>query len=251
MNINAYLSRIGIQSIGSPNLPFLTRLQEDHVLHVPFENLDIMADPPVPIQLSIPALYKKVVENGRGGFCYELNGLFHELLQACGYQVSYISARVKNEEGSFGPPFDHLALLVYLDQPYLVDVGFGDHYRSPLPLTGVVHEDISGCYRIMKLEGSKEYELQKQKNGEWATQYRFSVEPCSWESFNSMCDYKQTSPHSKFTQKRICTMATHEGRITLSDKGITITKGKEKTEYPFTSEQPLEWALPYYFGIAL
>src|SRR5271157_4958068 len=76
-----------------------------------------------PIRLEPPLLYEKIVVRRRGGFCYELNGLFSQLLTALGFQVQMLSARVRRDDGGFGPEFDHMLLKVELEQPWLVDVG--------------------------------------------------------------------------------------------------------------------------------
>ncbi len=86
----------------------------------------------MPIHLDIPLLYDKIVMRRRGGFCYELNGLFCELLTAMGFQVQMLSARVRRDDGGFGPEFDHMLLKVELEEPWLVDVGFGDSFVDPI-----------------------------------------------------------------------------------------------------------------------
>lgn len=250
MNVSAYLQRIGMQSVGSPDLSLLSLLQEKHLLHIPFENLDISLNRP--IRLSLPAFFKKVVQQHRGGFCYELNGLFAWLLQECGYNISLISARVRNTEGTLGPEFDHLALLVHLDQPYLVDVGFGDSYRRPLPITGEEVEDISGRYRVVSADAIEDgYAMQKRMDNGWVTVYQFTTQPYELEAFASMCDYHQTSPKSTFTQKKMCTIAIPDGRITLSQNFLTITKDGKQQKYPISSEQQFHQELQRHFGIKL
>src|SRR5205823_1875252 len=80
------------------------------------------------------SLFRKVVENGRGGFCYELNGLFAALVRSLGFRVDMLAAEVANENGEFGPELAHMTLMVSLEQRYLADVGFGDSFREPLLL---------------------------------------------------------------------------------------------------------------------
>src|SRR2546427_8621834 len=127
VNTKAYLERINYplnyrRSL-APDAETLRALQVAHLLAVPFENLSIHAGQP--IILEDDALFTKIVENGRGGFCYEANGLFAALLRALGFNVAMLSAEVANAEGEFGPNFDHMALMVMLEQRWLVDVGFG------------------------------------------------------------------------------------------------------------------------------
>src|SRR6185369_11099575 len=86
------------------------------------------------IVLDEDALYTKIVDQRRGGFCYELNGLFAGLLRALGFDVAMLAAGVARPDGSFGPIFDHMALMVTLNERWLVDVGFGDSFLEPLLL---------------------------------------------------------------------------------------------------------------------
>lgn len=249
MNVSAYLRRIGLSAVDHPDRQFLSRLQENHLLHIPFENLDISLHRP--IRLSLPRVYEKVVERGRGGFCYELNGLFHWLLRECGFHTTLISARVREADGSFGPEFDHLAVLVLLETPYVVDVGFGDCCRHPLPLTGEELEDISGRYRVISKADGEGYALQKKMEHNWVTEYYFTTLPHELQSFTPMCEYHQTSPASTFTQKKMCTIATEDGRITLTQDFLTITQDGKKQKRPVASDDQFRDELLRYFGIKL
>jgi N-hydroxyarylamine O-acetyltransferase len=122
MNIKAYLDRIHYHGSLETNADTLRELQVAHLLSVPFENLSIHSHQP--IILEDEALFTKIVENKRGGFCYEANGLFAALLRALGFNVAMLSAEVANAAGEFGPNFDHMTLLVSLEQRWLVDVGW-------------------------------------------------------------------------------------------------------------------------------
>src|SRR5690242_9417454 len=110
MDIAAYLQRIGYSGSRVPSADALRALHVAHLQAVPFENLDIHLRRP--ISLDPERLFQKIVLERRGGFCYELNGLFAALLRALGFQVTYLSASDAHADGGYGPPFDHLALLV-------------------------------------------------------------------------------------------------------------------------------------------
>src|SRR5437762_1316123 len=132
LKVTAYLNRINYRGSLVPTPETLRDLQVAHLLTVPFENLSIHAKEP--IVLEDEALFTKIVEHRRGGFCYEANGLFAALLRAIGFDVTMLSAEVANREGGFSQPFDHMALMVKLEQRWLVDVGFGDSFLEPLLL---------------------------------------------------------------------------------------------------------------------
>src|SRR5215211_5668577 len=128
-----YLRRIGYSGPIKPDAQTLRGLHLAHMFSVPFENLDIGLGRP--IRLSEEALWEKIVVQRRGGFCYELNGLFAWLLTQLDFDVTYLNARVYNRQGQLGIDFDHLALLVQIPHQsgrWLVDVGFGDSFNEPL-----------------------------------------------------------------------------------------------------------------------
>src|SRR5689334_17036776 len=108
LDIPTYLQRIAYRGSLQPTAATLRALHQAHMLAVPFENLDIHLGRP--LLLDRPALFEKIVARRRGGFCYELNGLFAALLQALGFDVTMLSARVARTQGGFGPEFDHLTL---------------------------------------------------------------------------------------------------------------------------------------------
>ena len=250
MDTNAYLKRINYHGSLTPTAETLRELQLAHLLAVPFENLSIHAKQP--IVLADEALFTKIVERRRGGFCYECNGLFASLLRALGFEVAMLSAEVANADGVFGPPFDHMTLMVSLEQRWLVDVGFGDSFREPLLL------DEPG----EQLQGSRAYQIvtddsvftlrQRIEDGEWKAQYRFTLQPHEYDDYADMCRYHQTSPESHFTRARICSLATEEGRITLSDmRFITTSTTNEKQERGLTSDAEYATILRDRFGIVM
>lgn len=250
MNIKAYLDRINYHGSLAPIAATLRALQVAHLLAVPFENLSIHAAQP--IVLEDDALFTKIVEKRRGGFCYEANGLFAALLRELGFDVAMLSAEVANAEGEFGPNFDHMTLMVSLDQRYLVDVGFGDSFREPLRLDER-GEQVQGSrtYQIV-LDGTHLVLLQREDGDQWKAQYRFNLQSYTYADYAEMCRYHQTSPQSHFTRSRICSLATEEGRITLSDmRLITTSKGGGRQERVLTSEEEYADVLHDQFGIVM
>src|SRR5207248_10925077 len=128
MDTKAYLERIGYRGRIRPGPDLLRELHRKHLLSIPFANLDIHLDRP--IILSEKAFYDKIIREHRGGFCYELNGLFATLLDELGFKVSMLSARVARKGGGFSPKFDHMTLHVQLENPCIDYVVFGDYYTE-------------------------------------------------------------------------------------------------------------------------
>jgi N-hydroxyarylamine O-acetyltransferase len=249
LDIEAYLERINYHCALDVSTDTLRELQIAHLKAVPFENLSIHAGEP--IVLDDEALFIKIVKNRRGGFCYEANGLFAALLRALGFKVTMLAAEVASAEGDFGPNFDHMTLMVSLDQRWLVDVGFGDSFLEPLLLDNRNEQPQgSRAYRI-DLDGSQLVLRQRDEN-DWKAQYRFTLEPRVYADYAEMCHYNQTSPQSHFTRARICSRATDEGRITLSDlRWITTSKNDGRHERILTSEEEYAEILRKQFGIIM
>lgn len=236
MDIQAYLDRIGYRGPLTPAVETLRALQVAHLQTVPFENLSIHAGQP--IVLDDESLFDKVVTHRRGGFCYELNGLFAALLHDLGFQVAMLSAEVARADGTFSPKFDHMALLVTLDERWLADVGFGDSFRDPLRLDerGEQPEGVR-AFRIDE-DGSHFLLLRRDGDGQpWQPQYRFTLQPYEYADYVAMCRFHQTSPDSHFTRQTVCSLATPEGRITLSGMRLITTRGGERQERVLGSEE--------------
>jgi N-hydroxyarylamine O-acetyltransferase len=249
IDINAYLQRISYLKPLRVDLPTLRSLHRQHLLTVPFENLDIHQN--TRIMLDLENLEQKIVFNKRGGFCYELNGLFGALLRQIGFDVTLISAGVYNSRGICGPEFDHLALIVDLEKEWLVDVGYGNSFVEPLLLEiETLQNDITGIYRIDLLENF--FQLNSSENGEdFSPKYRFTKQRRQFSDFEEMCNFHQTSPESIFTKNRVCTLATNMGRKTLSGMEYAITQGPHKSKIQLKDDGHFKRILANEFRVVL
>ena len=251
MNVEAYLKRINYQGSLSVTPETLRDLQVAHLKTVPFENLSIHAGEP--IVLEGEALFKKIVEERRGGFCYECNGSFAELLSALGFDVEMLAAGVAHRQGGFGPIFDHMALAVTLAERWLVDVGFGDSFLEPLLLDSR-EEQVQGT-RSFRIDDDNDYLilLRRNEGEDWEPQYRFTLQPFGFPDYEEMCRFQQTSPESHFTQNVICSRVTEDGRITLSDMRLVTTSGPQRTrhEQMLTTREEYDHVLHDQFGIVM
>lgn len=252
MNVRTYLERINYTGPLVPTTETLRQLQVAHLLAVPFENLSIHAREPIVIEDE--ALFRKIINRRRGGFCYELNGLFAALLRALGFEVAMLSAQVANAEGNFSRDFDHMALMVPIDERWLVDVGFGDSFVEPLLLDSR-DSQVQGdrAYRVV-VDGERLVVMQRDDvdtSEEWKPQYRFALKPYQYSDYTEMCEYHQTSPLSHFTKARICSRLTPRGRITLSEMRFITTEGGERRERPVASQEEYADILREHFGIVM
>jgi len=264
LRLPAYLARIGYSGPTEPSAETLRALHRAHMLAVPFENLDIHIGRP--ILCDEAAFLHKIVNEHRGGFCYELNGAFAALLRVLGFRVTLLSARVAAADGNYSPEFDHLTLRVDLPgiagSAWLADVGFGDSFIEPLLLLpGLEQPQIGRVYRLVEnksqataemetvfyvevrsatpennssigkpIEEGKSRNEEKSPQEKWKRQYSFTLRPRQLADFAEMCRYHQISPDSHFTRQRLCTRPTSEGRITLSDLKLVETRNGSRME---------------------
>ncbi len=263
MDSHAYLRRIAYAGPLAPTLEALRALHYAHLLAVPFENLDIHRQ--VPIVLDEERFFDKIVRRRRGGFCYELNGLFAALLRELGFSVALLSARVPKAENCVGPEFDHLCLRVDLETPWLADVGFGESFIEPLPLLTNAQQfqrDVFYCletqdgrWRVLRyapeISGQRGLPVQTASEFQWRMLYDFTEQPRQLADFADMCRYHQTSPQSHFTRNRVCSILTPTGRITLTGTRLVITEDGTRREWPLATPEEYDTALQQYFRIQL
>ena len=248
-DVAGYLERIGFSNRDAASV---SALHEAHLLAVPFENLDIALGREIVLEPS--RIHDKIVARKRGGFCYELTGLFASLLRELGFDVDLLSARVANDAGELGPEFDHMALLVRCEGGrWLADVGFGDSFRAPLDLDDSSPQpggDPLGRAWSVRDAGSELELVQHSGDGSERVAYVFTLAPRLLEEYAPMCAWQQTSPESHFTRRRVCTRATPDGRVTLADDRLIVTTRDGRHETP-VAEADRTGVLRREFGVVL
>ena len=249
MDVELYLKRINYNGSREVSAATLRELHLAHLYAVPFENLSIHAHEP--IVLDSDALFQKIVERRRGGFCYEANGAFASLLRALGFNVTMLSAEVARGRGEFSQPFDHMALMVKLNEErWLVDVGFGESFFEPLRID-TTSEQVQGDEAFKIVPDGEFLIMLRYMDDEWEPKYRFTLEPHEFADYEEMCQYHQTSPESHFTQNRICSLPTPEGRKTLSGMRYIVSAKDGRAERTLESAQEYEQVLREQFGITM
>jgi N-hydroxyarylamine O-acetyltransferase len=233
VDVDAYLKRIGVAH-GDP----LAALHTAHICSVPFEDYDIHRG--VAISLDLDDLYDKIVRRGRGGFCYELNGLFGALLSELGHDVTLVSAFSLDEDGSRGPDFEHLRLIV--DNAWIADVGNGAWWRTPVPLPVGEH----GGVRV-EHNGELWCTSSRDRDGRWQRDWAWTMTPRALSEFLNRCRYQEHDPGSHFVQRRVASLAVDGGRITLVN-GVFSETGQPDRPVSADEERAL---LAERFGITV
>ncbi|RSN23764.1 acetyltransferase [Amycolatopsis sp. WAC 01416] len=245
MDVAAYLDRLGVDRPATADVAALRTLQERHLATVPFENLSIHLGEP--IVLDTEALFDKIVRRRRGGFCYELNGLFAALLRELGFDAVLKSAKVFRPDGTLGPPFDHAVVSVELDEPWLADVGFGRFSRFPLRLSATeAQADPEGEFLVLDAPHGDIDVLQDGK-----PQYRIERRPRALDEFAPTSFWQATSPDSHFTRGPTCSLPGKHGRVTLAGDKLIVTTHGVREETRLSSDQEILKTYRKEFGIEL
>ncbi|HEV7716145.1 MAG TPA: arylamine N-acetyltransferase [Steroidobacteraceae bacterium] len=200
MDLRAYLDRIRFTGPARPDLATLRAVHRAHQYAVPFENLDVQLKRPVTLDLE--ASYDKIVRRGRGGWCYEMNCVMGWALREIGFDVMRMGGGVMREQIGDVQLGNHLCLRVRLDQPYLVDVGFGGSLSEPMPLAAVSSFE-DRPYRHSLSETSDGYWRFAERALGDPFSFDFRAVPADEALFAAKCRHLQTDAASPFVQNLV------------------------------------------------
>ncbi len=253
VDLGAYVKRIGFSGGLRPDFECLTALCAAHVTSIPFENVSVFLGHPV--NLDLDSLQRKLVDERRGGYCFEQNGFMNEVLNAIGFDVCPLSARVRmGGERSFTPPRTHLINVVKLDgAEWIVDCGVGAMTPSA-PVRWVLdleQETTQEPLRIVNEEGL--FFLQYERKGVWADLYDFTGEEMPVIDREVANWWTSTNPESKFRQNLFCAIQHGVGeRKTLWDTEFHHRRGSEVLRsFELRSDEDTRRVLREEFGIDL
>lgn len=249
-DLDAYFRRLRYDGPRAPTLATLNALSFAHVRAIPFENLDVLLGRP--IELSPEAIEHKLLQEQRGGYCFEQNTLFLSVLLALGFEARPISARVRlDRPRDFTPPRTHLFTRVELDgQSYLADVGVGG-----LSLTGALRLELereqSTPHEPRRIVYEDGRYFHQAKLGEvWTDVCEFTLEempPIDREVANW---FTSAHPQSHFRNRLVCARATENGRISLLNRELKIrNKGAAAESRELRTPRELVAALDAHFGL--
>lgn len=225
MVLSDYLERIGLKDTPSADIDGLHLLQDHHMRHVPFENLDVLLRRR--LDLVPDALFKKIVTRSRGGYCFELNTLYASLLKRVGFDPIPMLARVWLRDPLETPPRTHLVNRVKIDgQDWISDVGFGGRAaRVPLRIEdGFEVDDGDGRIRIRK-DPKFGYRISRLQDGLWSDQYTVETDAAHRSDILSGNHWTENHPDSHFRHGIGVGLFTKEGRTSFYD-GVLTHRGQ-------------------------
>ena len=240
----AYLRRIGYSGPLDPSLKTLRALHRAHLLAISYENLDVQLG--VPLSLDPAAVFEKIVERKRGGWCYEMNGLFAWALRELRFDISLLAAAAGREQSGDAAAMNHLAILVHLDNPYLADVGFGNGFIAPLPLAEGMHSDGRFDFHLRQIDGEWWRFTNRPDSGD---SFDFQLTPYDLSAFEEKNRWLQHAEESSFVQNLVCHRFTDEGVVTLRGAVLTTLTPKETRQQIAQSRNQLAEILRNYFEL--
>lgn len=249
-SLDSYFERINYRGSTEACEDALRDIHTAHTLNVPFENLDVFYRRP--ILLDGASLYKKIVKERRGGYCFEMNGIFSLVLQEMGFKVTNLLARV-TIDGIHYTTKTHQAILVETGgNRWLADVGFGnDGMIAPLIFEeNTEQRQFAHMYRLIT-NPTLGYVLQKKAGEHYNSLYAFTLDECGPEDFLMSNHFTATFPKSFFLTMRMCTMPTKDGRITLTDNHFKVVKNDDVLDTPITNDNEFNTALKKHFSLDL
>jgi N-hydroxyarylamine O-acetyltransferase len=251
-HLDAYLDRIGYQGTRAPTLDTLEALHALHPAAIPFENLNPLMG--WPVALDVDSLQEKMVAGHRGGWCFEQNALFRHALEALGFSVTSLAARVlwNTEPGSPIGPRSHMLLLADVGGlPYIADVGFGGNVlTAPLRLEpNIAQPTPHEPHRLSPLENG--FLLEGSLRGQWTPLYRFTLEPQFPSDYEVSNWYLCHHPSSFFLQILIAARIKPEGRYALRNNVLAIHRKDDTERRELSSVTALQSCLETDFGIRL
>ena len=253
IDLDAYCARVGYAGSREPTAETLHGLHRAHLMSVPFENLDVLLKRP--IRLDPVSLQQKIVGERRGGYCFESNALLMYALQAMGFTVTPLAARVLYERPEQPlPPRSHMLLMVDLEEGlYLADVAFGGQ-TPPQPLkfaVGLEQPTTHEPYRLRRTEDG-ELDLQAMMAGQWGTLYRFTLHPQLPVDFEAANWHVSTHPDSFFVNNVIAAIPGEGCRYTLFNRELrTRTPDGNLETQALASGEALAAVLEDRFGLTI
>ncbi|MEM8935085.1 MAG: arylamine N-acetyltransferase [Pseudomonadota bacterium] len=247
--LQAYLNRIGLKGGVSQTPKGLDTLHRAQTCTIPFENFDVLLGRKIDIRAH--ALIEKLLGQKRGGYCFELNGLFFLALTAMGFDARFVLARVHVSDAA--SPRAHVAIIVQIDgAAWLADVGFGGNgLRAPMPFALDTPADQDGVqFRLVEAPPFGVM-LQTFEAGEWSNNYSFDLEHVGEADLEMGNHFASTHPESIFTKARIANILNSSGRVSLMNFSLSHVTGEKRESETLSDDPSYMDAVKSNFGIAL
>lgn len=248
--IKKYLERIGITEDAQISEEWLQKMIFQNLTHVPFENLDTIEKGIAP-SLEDEDIYRKVVEERRGGWCFELNKVFMRLLQSIGYEAYPVAVRIIWMRPALTAPTHRATIVTMGDQFYYVDIGYGGPGPKGLVVLKEGVQVIGGVkFNVVNLHGNV-WQIEREYEDVFSPMLHFELKEIPEIDFNLPNFYCAKNENVIFSGRIVCNLMTEDGNIGFNDKVLTIKKGDEVTTTEYQTKDEILSVLKQYFGLEL
>lgn len=248
MSVAAYLRRIGYSGSLRTDLTTLTALHRAHLRAIPFENLDVQLGRPP--DMCLETMFDKLVMRGRGGWCYEMNGIFGWALEEIGFDVMRIAGGVMREQAGDQQMGNHLCLIVKIDRDYLADVGFGGALERPIPLQAGDH-DCTPFHAGLTNAGDDYWRFSERAHDRPPFSFDFRAEPADEALLAAKCNWQGRDQASNFTMNLVAQQRLGARHVTLRGRVLTETSAASSTRNIVNSAKELTNILKTVFSLSL
>lgn len=247
-DLDAYLRRIDYAGPRQATRDVLQAVHEAHATRIPFENLDVLLGRA--IRLDLDSLQAKLVRGGRGGYCFEQNALFAAALQALGFALTPLAARVRLSTGRVLPRTHMLLLVDAGDARWIADVGFGaEGLLWPVAFAPRSESrQFAWAFRVADEDGLSV--MQSLRDGAWSDLYAFTLEPQLQADFEPANHYVSTHPDSRFVQTLTVQRVSRNARTIMRNRELIVDRGTETSRRLLAGDDELLLVLAETFGLS-
>lgn len=248
-NLEAYLERIGLTGPVSSTVDYLFALHRAHFHTIPFENFDVLLGRG--IDVTPEGIFNKLVHQKRGGYCFELNGLFHQAVQACSFDAQPSLCRV-HITGTPSGRGHQVTLVTIKGEQWVCDTGFGKD--TPDTPYRFVHDEIQDCagQEIRLVEaGVFGTMVQRRSEDTWQDLYSLDLAYVCQPDIEYGNFYTSNNPNSFFTYSKVAALPTPDGMLALFNNTLTVTSKDTVKTIELADDDSYIEAVETYFGIRL
>ena len=254
-----YLQRIHLSDVSVADANTLSRLQFAHRLSIPFENIDVKLERPIGIDSR--AVFEKLVERARGGYCFEQNQLFLDALTSIGFTARTLLARVWLGSQATPPKTHSLILVTFGDEQWIADAGFGGSFVPPMRLVdGTRAHAPDGARYLLQQTDPSNWLLSRMPalsdgaagaDGDLQAQYSFDLSEVFQADLVLANHWTSTAPDSLFRNQQFVNAVVPQGFLSLVDRKLQETVGLERKTTIIDTRQAYLTVLSERFGISV
>jgi N-hydroxyarylamine O-acetyltransferase len=251
INLATYFDRINYSGEADTSEQTLRQIHLAHALSIPFENLNPLLG--LPIAIDIDSLQEKIINQNRGGYCFEVNTLLFHALREVGFNVKGLGGRVLwNLPPGALPARSHMLLLIELNgKAFIADTGFGG-CTMPEPLEFILDTEQQTTHDVYRIVKGDEFVIEVFIQNEWKPLYQFTLQNYLHSDYEMMNYFMSTNSNSHFRHNLLMARVHLDKRFVLKNDELSIHRvGEESQKFVLRSVDEVQQVIKDVFGIAI